>query len=140
MRQKGMSRNQKVIWTWLAVIVCAHLIVSLVHGMAHAGAHVPLSAAANAFVLVVILAGPLIGLALTWRSERLGGWVVAVTMAGSLVFGVVNHFVVTSPDHVGQVDTQWRGLFATTALLLVLTEALGSVLAIAFLRERQRYV
>ena len=39
-------------------------------------------------------------------------------MAGSLVFGLVNHFVFVSPDHVAHVDPQWRPLFATTAVLL----------------------
>ncbi len=118
-------------------IVLAHLVVSMVHGVAHTQAHVPLSLAANLFVYIVILAGPLIGLALTWWTPRLGGWLIALSMAGSLVFGLVNHFVLTSPDHVAHVDPQWRSLFATTAVLLAVTEALGVVLAAKFLaRER----
>jgi hypothetical protein len=44
-------------------------------------------------------------------------------MAASLVFGVVNHFLLASPDHVSHVAQQWRTLFATTAVLLALTEA-----------------
>ena len=47
----------------------------------------------------------------------------------SLVFGVVNHFLLESPDHVAQVAAQWRVLFGTTAVLLAVTEALGSGLA-----------
>jgi hypothetical protein len=105
--------------------------------VAHTQANVPLSLAANLFVYIVILAGPLIGLALTWWTPRLGGWLIALSMAGSLVFGLVNHFVLTSPDHVAHVDPQWRSLFATTAVLLAVTEALGVVLAARFLaRER----
>ena len=114
-------------------IVLAHLVVSMVHGVAHTQAHVPLSLAANLFVYIVILTGPLIGLALTWRTPRLGSWVIALAMAGSLVFGLVNHFVVSSPDHVAHVDPHWRPLFATTAVLLAVTEALGAVLAAKFL-------
>ena len=117
--------------------VLSHLVISIVHGQAHAGAHVPLSRAANLFVFVVIVAGPLVGLALMWRVERLGAWLVATTMAGSLVFGFVNHFVFSSPDHVAHVAPPWRPLFATTAILLALTEALGSGLAIRLARERE---
>jgi MFS family permease len=132
-----MKRNRGSYRTWLMVIVLVHLVVSMVHGIAHTQAHVPLSLAANLFVYIVILAGPLIGLALTWWTPRLGGWLIALSMAGSLVFGLVNHFVLTSPDHVAHVDPQWRSLFATTAVLLAVTEALGVVLAAKFLaRER----
>ena len=88
-------------------------------------------------VFIVILAGPLVGLALTWPAKRLGHWVVAFTMAGSLVFGLVNHFVYDSPDHVAHVAVPWRPLFATTAILLVLTESLGCILAIRRARERK---
>jgi hypothetical protein len=128
-------RSRNAAWRWLGLIVLAHLVVSLVHGAAHAGADVPLSRAANLFVYIVILAGPLIGFALTWRSERLGSWLIAATMAGSLVFGLVNHFVLDSPDRVNHVDLQWRTLFAATAALLIVTEGLGLGLAIRVARS-----
>jgi ABC-type xylose transport system permease subunit len=117
-------------WRWLTAAVLAHLAVSIAHGTAHDGAHVPLSLAANLFIYIVILAGPLAGLALTWFTASFGSWVVAVTMAGALVFGCVNHFVLISPDHVAHVDPQWRALFTTTAVLLAVTEALACGLAI----------
>ena len=50
-------------WRWLIAAVLVHLLISVVHGLAHARAQVPLSRAANLFVFIVILAGPLIGLA-----------------------------------------------------------------------------
>jgi hypothetical protein len=121
---------------WLTATVLLHLAISFVHGAAHAGADVPLSPAANLFVYIVILAGPIAGLALTRVAWRIGLWVIAITMAASLVFGVVNHFLLASPDHVAHVAPQWRTLFATTAVLLALSEAVGSVLAIRLARER----
>lgn len=136
-RQLGMSRKSSPFWRWLAIAVLAHLVVSIAHGAAHTQAQVPLSPAANLFVFIVILAGPLIGLALTWPAAPIGGWLIAITMAASLVFGVVNHFVFASPDHVAHVDPQWRPLFATTAILLAVTEAIGTGLAIRFVRERK---
>jgi hypothetical protein len=133
-----MNRTQRSIWMWLALIVVGHLLVSMAHGAVHSQAHVPLSPAATVFVFGVILAGPLVGLALAWRDARTGSWIIAVTMAGALVFGLVNHFVLASPDHVAHVDAQWRSLFTLTAVMLVVTEAAGSALAIQAARQTQR--
>jgi hypothetical protein len=98
--------------------------------MAHAKANVPLSPVANIFVLAVIVAGPWVGLGLALRAQRMGAGVIALTMAAALIFGCINHFVLASPDHVAHVDPPWRPLFTTTAILLALTEALGSGLAV----------
>ncbi len=121
-------------WLWMSLVVALHLIVSVVHGSAHAGARVPLSPAANAFVFAVILAGPPIGVALAWPAPRVGSWVVVATMAASLVFGLINHFAIPSPDHVSHVDPEWRVLFASTAALLAVTEAAGAVVAFRMAR------
>ena len=123
-------------WGWLASTVLAHLVISFIHGAAHAQADVPLSRAANLFVLLVILAGPLAGLALTWPAEQIGSWVVALTLTASFVFGVINHFVLASPDHVAHVAAQWRPLFTTTAVLLAVSEALGTGLAVSLALKR----
>jgi hypothetical protein len=47
----------------------------------------------------------------------------------------VNHFLLSSPDHVAHVDPQWRPLFETTAILLAVSEALAFGLAIRLARE-----
>ncbi|MEZ5316512.1 MAG: hypothetical protein R2752_03845 [Vicinamibacterales bacterium] len=114
----------------MAAAVFVHLIVTLAHGAAHAGAGVPMPPVASVFVLAVVLAIPLAGLALTRLAERPGAWIVGLALGGSLVFGVVNHFVLDSADHVARVATGWRPLFATTAVLLSITEAAGALLAI----------
>src|SRR5215510_14583378 len=131
-----MSSHNNRAWIWLIWIVLGHLVISSAHGFAHAQANVPLSLAANLFVYIVILAGPRIGLLLAWKARTIGSIVIALAMAGSLVFGLVNHFMLSSPDHVAHVAAQWRTLFAATAALLALTEALGSGLAIRVIRER----
>jgi hypothetical protein len=119
----------------MAAIVVAHLLVSVVHGAAHAGAIVPLSQAANLFVFVVILAGPLIGLVISVWAKLFGGVVVALTMAASLIFGVVNHFIIDSPDHISHVAAPWSRLFAITAVLLAITELLGTAVALRLVRR-----
>ena len=135
-RLLGMKSTQDRRWTWLAGVVIAHLAISFVHGAAHAQANIPMSRLANLFVFVVIVAGPLFGLAWALRSRRTGAWLIAITMAASLVFGFVNHFVLSTADHVSHVEPRWQPLFATTAVLLAITEALGFVLAIRVARER----
>jgi hypothetical protein len=133
----GVGGNVNHARRWLTAVVLLHLVISVVHGWAHTEADVPLSRSATLFVYTVILAGPLVGLVVTWPAERIGAWLVAMTMAGSFVFGLVNHFVFDSPDHVAHVARQWRALFATTAVLLALTEAIGFVLAIRLARGRK---
>jgi len=122
--------------TWLVVLVLVHLVISVVHGRAHTGAQVALSPAQNLFVFIVILAGPLVGAVLLWPAARLGSWVIMVTMGASLVFGAVNHFVLASPDHVAHVSAEWRPLFATTAVLLAVAEAVAVGVALGAVRER----
>ena len=114
----------------LGAVVLTHLVINIVHGRAHAGAQVPLSAAAALFVYIVILAGPLAGLiASVWRPVA-GAWIVAASMAGALVFGLINHFIIAGPDHVDHVAAEWRTLFGTTAALLLVSEAAGAATAI----------
>lgn len=124
--------------TLLTTVVLLHLAISIVHGQAHAGAAIPLPFASTLFVYIVILAGPLAGLAAArWRPAA-GAWIVAATLAGSLVFGFVNHFVIAGPDHVDHVAAQWRALFRATALLLIASEAAGVAVGIrSALRTRR---
>jgi hypothetical protein len=122
----GVNRVDRLLTT----VVLLHLAISIVHGQAHAGAAIPLPLAASLFVYIVILAGPLVGLALArWRPVA-GAWVVAASLGGALVFGLVNHFVIAGPDHVDHVAAEWRALFRATALLLVASEAAGLAVAV----------
>jgi hypothetical protein len=123
-RRRGESKRL------LTTVVLVHLAISIVHGQAHSGAAIPLPLAATLFVYIVILAGPLAGLALARRSPVAGAWLVAASLGGALVFGLINHFVIAGPDHVGHVASSWRPLFRTTALLLVASEAVGVAVAI----------
>jgi hypothetical protein len=128
---RGRSRQAA-----LAGVVLAHLAVSLVHGGAHQGARVPLSPGGTVFVYLVILAGPLVGLAVSLRAPRAGASIVAATMFGALVFGLVNHFVIDGADHVSHVAAEWRPLFGWTAALLVVSEAAGVIVGIWAVRGR----
>jgi hypothetical protein len=129
-----MTRGQA-----LTAVVLTHLAINIAHGRAHAGGQVPLSAVGALFVYIVILAAPLLGLGL-WRWQpRLGGWIVASSMSGALVFGLVNHFIIDGVDHVAHVAAEWRLLFGITAALLVVCEAAGAAVGIWATRSPRTY-
>ena len=90
------------------------------------------------FVYIVILAGPVAGLVVSIRLERLGAALVAAAMVGALVFGVINHFIVPGSDHVAHVAAAWRRLFATTAALLAIIESGGAAIALRLALARTR--
>lgn len=122
----------------LVAFVIVHLVVTLAHGASHGGAHVPLTPAALVFVVLVIQLGPLVGLGLMLVQPRSGAAVVAASMAGALLFGVVNHFVLPGPDNIMQVQAEWRTLFAATAALLALIEAGGTIVGVVAVRRYTR--
>ena len=119
----------------LASVVLVHFAINVAHGRAHVGAEVPLSLLGMLFVYIVILAAPLAGLGVwRWR-PRLGGWIVAASMGGALVFGLINHFLIDGSDHVAHVAADWRLLFGITAMLLVVCELAGTVIGVWAARE-----
>jgi hypothetical protein len=129
--------DSRAVRDWaLAAVVLVHLIISLVHGRAHAGAQVFLPLAGALFVYIVILAGPLIGLAVSRWRPRPGAWIVAVSFSGALVFGLVNHFIIAGPDHVAHVAPEWRTMFGATAALLAASEAVGAAIGVWYALRR----
>jgi hypothetical protein len=130
-----MTGNHRSPDGLLTAIVLLHFGVSVLHGWAHAGAVVPVSTVANIFIITDIVVAPLVGIGILWVLSISGGaWLVGLSLTGALLFGVVNHFVLDSPDHVAHIVAQWKVLFGTTAVLLALTEALGA--GLAFWRAR----
>ncbi len=132
-----MPRLRRSIALLTSLSVLVHLVVSIVHGRAHEQLAVGLSNWQNSYVMIVILIAPLVAMALIWtRYARDGLVLLMFSMAGSLIFGVVYHYVLISPDHVSHLPPgDAQGLFRTTALLLALTELFGLATALWGLRE-----
>lgn len=129
-------RNNTVRWIG-TIAVLGHLIVVVLHGSAHTELHVELNAWQRIYVTTVILLAPLVAVVFLWtRYHRLGLLLLLVSMAGSFVFGACYHYAIVSPDHVSHLPPgDARGLFRTTALLLMLTEMFGLVAALFALRR-----
>src|SRR5262249_43664988 len=125
---------------WVTIAVVAHLIVNIFHGQAHTRLVIGLSNWQQVYVFGVILIAPLVALVLVFtRFSRAGLWLLLVSMLGSLIFGLVYHYVIISPDHVAHLPPgDARGLFRFTALLLLLTEAFGAVIATVGIRRSSR--
>jgi len=121
----------------VASIVLAHLLITILHGMAHADLRIGLSTLQKLFVVLVINVSPLIAMALLWtKYQRAGLVLLSLSMFGALAFGVWNHFVVSGPDHVAEVAQGAMGhLFQITAVLLALIEAAGAWLGFMWLRR-----
>jgi hypothetical protein len=130
----------KTIARYGTAIVLAHLLITIVHGIAHADLHIGLSTMQKLFVLLVINVCPLIAMALLWsKHQRVGLALLSISMGASLLFGVWNHFVVSGPDHVTEVAEGAMGhLFQITAVLLALIEAAGAWLGFVWLRRSSR--
>ena len=121
----------------MTIVVLAHLIITVLHGQAHTRLGVGLSTWQNVYVLAVIVVAPLVALVVSFtRYGRPGLWLLLVSMLGSLIFGLCYHYIIISPDHVAHLPVgEARGLFRVTAVLLLITEALGVLVAAWALRR-----
>ncbi len=130
-----MNRSAK----YATAIVVAHLLVNIVHGLAHRELRVGLAPLASIFVIVVVLVFPLIATGLLWTAKKRRGLILlSLSMFGSLLFGLYHHFLAVSPDHIhSQPSGGWGTTFILTAYLLLITEAIGTYVGIHFLWVRR---
>jgi hypothetical protein len=127
----------------VTTVVVIHVIVVILHGLAHQAIPVPLSLLQSLFVVAVIVLAPIGSVGLLWASfDLVGYWLFCASMTGALLFGIYNHLIRLSPDHVSQIPFEgWGVLFQVTALLLLVTEGIGSgvgVWALNLIRQKAR--
>jgi hypothetical protein len=77
---------------------------------------------------------------LLWTNQKLlAAWLIALTMLASLLFGLINHFMLDSPDYVMAVPQHaWRYTFVLSAALVAITESIGAVLGAVAIRLWRR--
>jgi amino acid permease len=110
------------------IVVLANLAVAAIHGQAHVALGVGLDDWQTAFVRIVVLAAPIVSVVLYWTPLRdWGARLLAISMLGALLFGIYYHLIAVSNDHLGHLpEGDARGMFTTTALLLIPVEAVGA--------------
>ena len=123
----------------LAIVAAVHLVIGGVHQYAHVVAEVKNSLLQVVFIVLVVTIAPWVAIGIAWtRNLTLGAVVFSVAMLASLVFGLVLHFAVDSPDLYLNVVPKHRALFLHSALGLGLLEFVGFVLgAHVVMRSRQ---
>lgn len=124
----------------VTLVVLAHFVVNVLHGQAHTKLGVGLASWQQVYVITVILLAPLVALGLSWtRYVRAGMWLLLGSMLGALVFGAIYHYVIISEDHVAHLPPgDARGLFRVTALLLLVTETIGVIVAAMMARSTSK--
>jgi hypothetical protein len=138
MKGNTMARKARIS---AVVIVWLDLAVNFIHALAHIGANIWLSILGNAFVVVVILAAPLVSLFLLHpaRLEWVGALLLVLSMLAAFLFGVWNHFLLPGSDNVGHVPPGvWQQPFRVTAVLLTMLQAAGTGIGIWCLSEAIR--
>ncbi len=118
----------------VSILIWLHVIVVVLHGMAHGEAGVPFtSLSSNALVVlaigVVIGIAPLVALSLlSTRWFQWGALLLCLCMLGSLLFGVWNHFLLPGPDNIASLSAGiWQLPFRITAFSLALIEVAGTI-------------
>jgi hypothetical protein len=122
--------NRSALVGFAIGIVVVHFAINVAHGIAHQHLAIGVNAFQKVFVAAVIVVAPFYAAYLIWkRSMRAGGALLAVSMAGALVFGVYYHFILPGPDHVTHINLpislDMRDIFDVSAVLLALFECLG---------------
>jgi hypothetical protein len=122
------------------IVIIAHAVISSLHASAHRRLNIELSPAQLVFIAIVIIVAPLAAGLLIWKgAQTAGALLLAFSMAGAFLFGVINHFVLISIDHVQHVPglpgSPGVLLFQITAVLLALVEGIGVIAGLMALKR-----
>ena len=120
-----MRRNKVAFYGTLTAAVVT--LIHLAHGISHLAHGVPLASWQWVYTTLIIFVAPVVAAVLLWgRFARAGAWLLMASMAGSLAFGVLFHYLASSPDNAFTLQPgAWRVPFVVTAILVSLSEAVG---------------
>lgn len=125
---------------YATVIALFHFVLVGIHGVAHLIIPVPLSILQYLFVISIITVAPIVAVVLLQKqSYDIGMALLFGSMLGALVFGVYNHFIVITPDHISQIPaTNWGKAFEITAFGLMISETLGTGIGLWELTKKEK--
>jgi hypothetical protein len=120
--------------------VAVHFAVATLHGRAHQILNIQLTKGEVLFIFLVITGAPIVAAVLVaLRKFRSAGVILALSMFGSLLFGLWHHYIVISPDHISQVwylpNRLWSLIFQITSAALALIELFGTAVGLLLLRR-----
>ena len=134
--QLNLTARQVAIFT-----IIVHLAVATLHGRAHQVLNIQLTKGEMFFILSVITAAPLVAAVLVGLQRfRSSGIILAVSMFGSLLFGLWHHYIAMSPDHISQIwylpNRFWSLIFQLTSAALALIELFGTAVGLLLMNSR----
>jgi hypothetical protein len=136
---KSMKRTTLITTTW---VVGLNTIVLIVHSAAHFSLHiVPMTIFDYLFIGIVITILPLVALFMVYnrRLSRWGALILLLSMLGSLIYGLIYHFLLPGMDNVaGSGPEPWHLFFVITSYLLLPMEAAGAIVGMWALLSRQQ--
>lgn len=126
-------KNWAIIVT---IFLLIHHAIAIMHGNVHTEIPVILSSFQNLFVTIVMVLLPVLAVILAWtRYAKIGFLLLAICMAGSLIFDVYHHYILVSPDniaHLPDAPDHLHNRFIWTAHGLAIMQLIGTVLAFYF--------
>ena len=126
----------------VTVVVLIHHIIAFVHGGVHTELTILMALWQTSFINIVIVLIPLVGVVFLWtRHRKLGLYGVIVGMVGALLFGIVHHYMLVSPDHISHLPAAAAHIhakFEWTAGAIVMLEGIVAALAAYFLGRGAR--
>ena len=98
-------------------LVFAHLGVVLVHTITHLALQILPAPPDTAFILGVILIGPVATLPILRFNSSVASALLTVVMSAAFAYGFPGHFLIAGPDQVAIVGSNgWTLLFVATAV------------------------
>jgi hypothetical protein len=115
----------------ITALAALHLAATAWHGNAHTQLAIALPPAKNAFVLAVIVIGPILAAALIWsRHVRVALWAFFFSMLAAFLFGAYHHYVMVSPDNIHHLpggDAGAHDSFVASATAIAVLELAGAL-------------
>lgn len=134
-----MKRAMLTTATWLVVV---NAVILLAHGAAHFNLHIlPMTIFDYLFIVIVIWILPLVALFMMYnmRLSRWGALLLLLSMLGSLIYGLLYHFLLPGMDNVANSGSApWHLLFIITSYLQLPLQTAGTLVGMWALLSREQ--
>jgi formate-dependent nitrite reductase membrane component NrfD len=150
-QSKTISGWKIPIVRYAILVVLVHIIIDVLHGVAHQQAGISISDIQSAYVYLVTVAAPIAAAVMLFfnkpkKIQQGGAWLLFISMLGSLLFGLVYHVLLPSSDNIFTVmqeptlDAAAPFFFTSTAILLLIVDGIGSWIGARATRILARFI